>query len=138
MTDRSLQFSIPTAPEAVALARREVTAQLGLWGLRPGAVVVQTAVLAVSELVTNTVQHAAAASAQADVRIGLGGRHLTVAVHDRDPRIPRRPKVPHLDGSGGWGLHLVQTLAAEADGRTCIPVDADGGGKTVTVWLPLH
>ncbi|MEV4921616.1 ATP-binding protein [Streptomyces roseoverticillatus] len=132
--ERSLHFSVPVAAASVAAARHEVTGQLGLWGLQGGAVA-ETAVLAVSELVTNIVRHAA--SARADVRIGLDERHLTVSVHDRDPRIPRRAAVPHLDGSGGWGLHLVETLAAEAGGRTSIPRDADGGGKTVTVLLPL-
>jgi Histidine kinase-like ATPase domain len=137
VTDRSLHFSVPTAPASVPAARREVAAQLGLWGLRPEAAVVETAVLAVSELVTDTVQHAAPSSAQADVRIGLDSRHLTVAVHDRDPRMPRRTGIPRVDGSGGWGLRLVEALTREAGGRTCVPVDADGGGKTVTVLLPL-
>ncbi|MEU5186711.1 ATP-binding protein [Streptomyces klenkii] len=135
--DRSLHFWVPTLPGAVPAARREVAGQLGLWGLRPRAAVVETAVLAVSELVTNTVRHAAEASARADVHLGMDRRHLMVAVHDRDPRIPRRPEVPNLDGSGGWGLHLVEVLATEAGGRTSIPRDPDGGGKTVTVLLPL-
>ncbi|MEV5507887.1 ATP-binding protein [Streptomyces orinoci] len=136
--DRSLRFSVPATPAAVPAARREVAAQLGLWGLQPGAAVVETAVLAVSELVTNTVRHAAAVSAQADVHLGMDPRHLMVAVHDRDPRMPRRLHAPHLDGSGGWGLRLVEALAAEAGGRTSIPRDEDGGGKTVLVLLPLH
>ncbi|RLU80159.1 ATP-binding protein [Streptomyces griseocarneus] len=137
VTDRSLHFSVPTIPGAAPAARREVAAQLGLWGLRPGADVTETAVLAVSELVTNTVRHAARASARADVHLGIDRRHLMVTVHDRDPRMPRRRKVPNLDGTGGWGLHLVETLTAEVGGRTSIPRDADGGGKTVTVLLPL-
>ncbi|WP_432097287.1 ATP-binding protein [Streptomyces sp. bgisy100] len=137
MTDRSLHFTVPTAPASVSAARREVAAQLGLWGLCPGAALVDTAVLAVSELVTNTVRHAAQASARTDIRIGLDSRHLTVAVHDRDPQMPRRADVPHADGSGGWGLRLVESLAREAGGRTYVPRDADGGGKTVTVLLPL-
>lgn len=135
--DRSLHFSVPTTPGAVPTARREVAAQLGLWGLMPGAAVVETAVLTVSELVTNTVRHAARASSRADVHLGMDHRHLMVAVHDRDPRMPHRPRTPHLDGSGGRGLRLVQALAAEAGGRTSIPRDEDGGGKTVTVLLPL-
>ncbi|MGW1076047.1 ATP-binding protein [Streptomyces sp. NPDC002537] len=137
VTDRSLRFSVPTTPGAVPAARREVAAQLCLWGLRPGAAVVGTAVLAVSELVTNTVRHAAEVSARADVHLGMDCRHLMVAVHDRDPRMPRRVEAPQLDGSGGRGLHLVEVLAAEAGGRTSIPRDEDGGGKTVTVLLPL-
>ncbi|MGW1197248.1 ATP-binding protein [Streptomyces sp. NPDC002536] len=135
--DRSLHFSVPTLPGAVPAARREVAAQLGLWGLRPEAAVVETAVLAVSELVTNTVRHAAEVSSRADVHLGMDRRHLMVAVHDRDPRMPRRPETPHLDGSGGWGLRLVEALATGAGGRTSIPRDPDGGGKTVTVLLPL-
>ncbi|MFF4532868.1 ATP-binding protein [Streptomyces sp. NPDC001407] len=132
--ERSLHFSIPAVPAAVPAARCEVTGQLGLWGLG-SATVLETAVLAVSELVTNTVRHTAVA--RADIRLGLDERHLTVAVHDRDPRLPRRAAVAHLDGSGGWGLRLVQALAVEAGGRTSTPLDADGGGKTVTVLLPL-
>ncbi|KNB50230.1 ATP-binding protein [Streptomyces caatingaensis] len=137
VTARSLHFSVRTVEAAVPAARREVAAQLGLWGLGPGAAVVETAVLAVSELVTNTVRHAAEASARADIHLGMDRRHLMVAVHDRDPRMPRRRQIPHLDGSGGWGLHLVEALAAEAGGRTSTPRDPDGGGKTVTILLPL-
>ncbi|WP_258528051.1 ATP-binding protein [Streptomyces sp. NBRC 110611] len=119
------------------LARREVAAQLALWGLPRGSAVVDTALLVVSELVTNSVQHAADASPTVDVSLALGGGELTVAVHDRHPRLPQPVEVPHLDGSGGWGLRLVKALAAEAGGQARMPPDADGLGKTVTVRLPL-
>jgi len=45
---------------------------------------------------------------------------------------------PHPDDSGGWGLQLVRDLTAEVGGRTEVPADEDGGGKTVRVELPLR
>ncbi|WKK21907.1 ATP-binding protein [Streptomyces olivoreticuli] len=136
VSGRCLQFRVPATAAAVALARGEVAAQLGLWGLPGQTNVAQVAVLAVSELVTNTVRHAATAEA-AQVRLGLDAGQLTLAVHDRDPRMPRRVPCPAPEEEGGRGLALVQALAAEAGGQTAVPRDADGLGKTVTVRLPV-
>ncbi|WP_158673885.1 MULTISPECIES: ATP-binding protein [Streptomyces] len=133
---RCLQFCVPVTAAAVALARGEVAAQLGLWGLPGGASVAQVAVLVVSELVTNTVRHAATAEV-AQVRLGLDAGQLTLAVHDRDPRMPRRIPCPGVEEEGGRGVALVQALAAEAGGRMAVPRDADGRGKTVMVRLPV-
>ncbi|MFI5753899.1 ATP-binding protein [Streptomyces sp. NPDC051569] len=137
VTDRRLSFTVATIDACVPVARREIAAQLAIWGLPPGSDVADTALLAVSELVTNCVQHAALSSPRAEVAVCMDSEYLTVSVHDRHPRLPEPADVPHLDGSGGWGLRLIEALAAEAGGRTSVPRDADGLGKTVTVLLPL-
>ncbi|MFB6678732.1 ATP-binding protein [Streptomyces sp. NPDC056390] len=137
MTGRQLSFTVAAVEASVPAARREVAAQLTMWGLPRGSNLVDTALLAVSELVTNSVQHAADSSPTADVAVGMDGQHLMVAVHDRHPQLPQRVDVPHLDGSGGWGLRLVEALTAQAGGKTSTPPDPDGLGKTVTVHLPL-
>lgn len=137
VTGRRLSFTVEAIEASVPAARHEVAAQLAMWGLPRGSDLVDTALLAVSELVTNSVQHAADSSPTADVAVGMDCEHLTVAVHDRHPQLPLPVDVPHLDGSGGWGLRLVEALAAEAGGKTSAPLDADGLGKTVTVRLPL-
>ncbi len=42
-----------------------------------------------------------------------------------------------LNQIGGRGLWLVQALTADAGGPIRMPADADGGGKSVEVRLPL-
>ena len=135
--DRQLSLTVEATDASVPAARREVAAQLMLWGLSRHDRPVETALLVVSELVTNSVRHAAVLSPRVQVHVSLGIKELTVAVHDRHPGLPRPAAVPHTDGSGAWGLRLVQGLASEAGGTTSIPLDPDGLGKTVTVRLPL-
>ncbi|WP_431047133.1 ATP-binding protein [Streptomyces sp. P1-3] len=126
VSDRHLSFTVDAVEASVPVARCEVAAHLAMWGLPRGLAVVDTALIAVSELVTNSVQHAADASPTADVALALGGGELSVAVHDRDPQLPQTVEVPHLDGSGGWGLRLVEALAAEAGGRVTPPWTVTG------------
>lgn len=134
-----LCFTVSTDDAAsVPAARAKVADQLRLWGLPRTDDLVHTVLLVVSELVTNCVQHAARRSPIADVRIGLDDEQVTVAIHDRHPALPRPAEVPHLDGSGGWGLRLVEALTAEAGGSTTVRADSTGRGKTVSVRLPLR
>ncbi|MBC9718455.1 ATP-binding protein [Streptomyces sp. TRM66268-LWL] len=137
LTGRKLSFTVESVDAAVPVARREVAAQLRVWGVPPVSELYDTALLAVSELVTNSVQHAADSSPTAKVAVSMDGTHLTVAVHDRHPLLPQPVHTPHPDGSGGWGLRLIAALATEAGGTTSVPPDADGRGKTVLVRLPL-
>ena len=54
-TGRRVQLTLPAAPQAVRLARRATRDALGVWQLGQ---LEETAVLLVSELVTNAVRHA--------------------------------------------------------------------------------
>lgn len=133
-----VRFSLPTDSSSVPLSRRLVAKALSEWGLSGYEALRQTALLVLSELVTNSVRHAAPASPEVDITVTLLDDALTLAVHDRHPHRPTALPRPHPDGSGGWGLRLVKTLAAELGGTTAVPADQDGRGKTVLVRLPLR
>jgi anti-sigma regulatory factor (Ser/Thr protein kinase) len=68
--------------------------------------------LLVSELVTNSVQHA---QVSADDSIVLGVRYsdetVRVEVHDNGPGFDPPPAPPPDDADAGWGLFLVEQLA---------------------------
>jgi two-component sensor histidine kinase len=133
-----ITFAVPTEASGAAAARRVAREILVAWGLDLDDPVVDSSIVIISELVTNTAKHAAVLCRQADVTLALTYGCLVLAVHDRHPHRPKALLNPHPDDSGGWGLQLVRDLAAEAGGRTDVPADADGRGKTVRVELPLH
>ena len=64
--------------------------------------------LAVSELVTNAVVHAAT---DIEVRVSRLGPRLRVAVRDESPIMPRMLD-PAPDGLHGRGLHIVRRLSS--------------------------
>lgn len=81
--------------------------------------------LLVTELVTNSIVHAASAPR---VEVELRPDRVRVAVHDADPTVPRQ-RVPDLDRPGGRGLLLLDDLA------TRWGVDPAGDGKVV--WFEV-
>jgi anti-sigma regulatory factor (Ser/Thr protein kinase) len=99
-------WEFPAAPEQVAVARRETTRTLAAWGL-PGAV--DTAVLVVSELVTNAVLHAPAG--QVSLVLTHGDGVLLVEVRDECARPPALVREGEGD-EGGRGLQLVHGLSS--------------------------
>lgn len=131
------QARVQAVPEAVAFARRTVGELLSGWGLGENAILVDTAVLAASELLTNVVQHACERSPFADVVVILDDNRLTLHVHDRHPQLPHARGMPHGDGLRGRGLPLVAAMCAETGGDLLISPDDDRGGKTITVDLPV-
>jgi len=137
-TGYRITFAVPTEPSGASAARRVAREILVAWGLDLDDPVVDSSIVIISELVTNTAKHAAVLCRQAEVTLALAYGRLVLAVHDRHPHRPKALLNPHPDDSGGWGLQLVRDLAAEAGGRTDVPADADGGGKTVRVELPLR
>ena len=82
--------------------------------------------LLTSELVTNAVLHARTA-----IELGLtvAARSVLVTVHDED--LSRPEQRPYDGREGGWGLGLVQALAASS-AMTLHP----GDGKTAWFTLP--
>jgi serine/threonine-protein kinase RsbW len=70
----------------------------------------ETAVLLVSELVTNSVRHACTQGSMLALRLEIAGMSLRMEIHDADPRWPKTSTPAGLDESG-YGLVLVDALA---------------------------
>jgi anti-sigma regulatory factor (Ser/Thr protein kinase) len=100
------QMTLPAAAPAARLARQATCQVLASWQL---AHLTESAVLLVSELVSNVVRHARTTS-EMILRLETAGTCLRIEVQDGGLRWPR-PRTPAgLDGSG-FGLVLVDTLA---------------------------
>ena len=121
---RSARWFLPPEPGSVPEARALVRRTLRDWGL---AELQDTALLLVSELVTNAVRHA-----RQDVVVQLAkGATLVVEVADDDERLPHRTGVTPED-ERGRGLTLVDSLAQEWGARSIT------AGKVVWFELPLR
>ncbi len=107
-------------PQAVSQARRFTRRTLRAWGVPPDAI--DTALLVVSELVTNALVHT-----DGRVRLDLTriDHRLRVAVADSSPRTPVKPTSIGWEATGGRGILLVEAMSA-AWGT--VPVS---GGKQV-------
>jgi anti-sigma regulatory factor (Ser/Thr protein kinase) len=93
--------------QAPGLARQATHEALAAWQV---AHLEETAVLLVSELVTNVIRHARTDGTALVLRLETAGSWLRIEVHDADPRMPL-PRTPgELDGSG-FGLVLLEALA---------------------------
>jgi anti-sigma regulatory factor (Ser/Thr protein kinase) len=99
-------MTLPAAGHAVALARQATRDALATWRL---ARLEETAVLLVSELVTNAVRHARGNNAIA-LKLETAGTWLRIEVQDGDPRWPQ-PRTPAGFDESGFGLVLVDALA---------------------------
>jgi anti-sigma regulatory factor (Ser/Thr protein kinase) len=112
------------AAESIPDARRFVAACL----IGQSRDAIDVASLLVTELATNAVVHTHGAY---QVQVAVGPASIRVAVHDDDPQLPHH--VPPEPGRiGGWGIHLVDRLAADwgagpDDGGKCVwfEIDAD-------------
>ena len=104
----NLQMTLPTANGAVRLAREATRDALATWRL---ACLEETAVLLVSELVTNSVRHARDSDA---ITLELEGAEtwLRIEVQDADPRWPQ-PRTPAGFDESGFGFVLVDALAGK-------------------------
>jgi serine phosphatase RsbU (regulator of sigma subunit)/anti-sigma regulatory factor (Ser/Thr protein kinase) len=110
-------WDLPPDPTVVATAREQVSRQLTDWGLEDMAFTVE---LVVSELVTNSIRHAAA-----PIRLRLiRDRVLTCEVSDSSSASPHL-RLASASDEGGRGLFLVARLTGRWGSRQ-IP-----GGKTV-------
>jgi len=127
-------LTAPTTPATVTLARRTGEQAWAGWGVSPSHPVLGPALLVLTELVANSVRHAAAVSPNVDIIYAHADGVLAFAVHDRHPFVPRLAD----DGTAhGKGLALIAELVAEHRGLHVVRPDIDGGGKTVWIRLPL-
>ncbi|WP_225824338.1 SpoIIE family protein phosphatase [Streptomyces naphthomycinicus] len=124
---RTLLSVAQTEPDRIAEARRHLRALLHDWG---SADQVDSAVLLVSEMVTNVLVHTDADALLLAEVFGEGaGRRLRVEVFDTGDDLPHRRRPGEL-ASSGRGLMLIELLA-DAWG-----VDPRGEGKSI--WFELY
>ncbi|MGW9028147.1 ATP-binding protein [Streptomyces sp. NPDC055722] len=128
-------LTLPTEPSAVRIARETAEQALVEWGIGLRHPTVDPALLILSELVTNTIRHAAVLSPQLTVIYAAGADCLAFAVHDRHPYQP--PLYGAVTGTGAGGLGTVVELVLDLGGTAVIRGDADGLGKSIWVTLPL-
>ncbi len=124
--------TLPNEPSAVRLARETAELALAEWGMAPHGPVVDAALLILSELVTNSVRHAAELSPQIMVMYAASGSHLAFAVHDRHPY---RPPLDQAAADTGGGLGTVMELTRQFGGTAAVHGDADG--KSIWISLPV-
>jgi serine/threonine-protein kinase RsbW len=103
------QVVLPAAEPAAGLARQTTREAVAAWQL---AYLADSAVLLVSELVTNAIQHAGLDGSATVLRLEFGGDWLRIEVHDASQRVPR-PRIPDGLDESGFGLMLVDELAAK-------------------------
>ena len=101
-------MTLPTASHAVRLARQTTRDSLATWRL---ASLEETAVLLVSELVTNAVRHARGSNA-ITLELEASQSRLRIEVTDTDPRWPQ-PRTPAGFDESGFGFVLVDALAGK-------------------------
>ncbi|HEY5987463.1 MAG TPA: ATP-binding protein [Streptosporangiaceae bacterium] len=97
------------SPQASGLARLATRETLVSWQL---AHLVDTAILLVSELVGNALQHARSNGTSPELRLEATQARLRIEVHDADPRPPQLCLPGDLD-EAGRGLMLVEAFAAK-------------------------
>ncbi|WP_370112508.1 ATP-binding protein [Streptacidiphilus sp. MAP12-33] len=132
------RFAAPAVDVTVSHARHAVRDLLVAQGITgPGyQELLDGVLLIVSELVTNSVRHAALLSPELVVEVVLSSGWVRLSVEDSHPY---RPKALSEDFNrlGGRGLLLVKAITAEAGG-SCDVERTNGGGKVVWVELPLQ
>jgi len=109
MLARQTTLTLPATGRAAGLARQATRDTLVAWQL---AYLEETAVLLVSELVTNVVRHARSDALGMALRLEPAGASLVIEVHDGDPHEPR-PRTPGRFDESGFGFVLIEALAGK-------------------------
>lgn len=103
------QVTMPAAERSPGLARRVARDALTSWRLTH---LTDTAVLLISELVTNAVLHARTGGSGLALHLENHGAWLRIEVHDGDVRGPE-PRLPGTLDESGFGYVIVDALADE-------------------------
>jgi hypothetical protein len=118
-----VQANFPPVPASAGEARQLASRALDQWGL---AAAEETALLLLTELISNGVRHANTALTMV---LSYEGSRLHVGVSDHDTQPPSLMPAS-LQNHHGWGLRLVSLLSS--DWGTTVNPD----GKTV--WFDLN
>lgn len=125
-----LRTPLSADPREVALARRRMNEHLHQQGIAGD--VADSAVLLVSELVTNAILHG---EPPVELRVAVPGGHLHVEVHDSDTdsvlHLPAMGE-PSRERLGGRGLGLVAALSSRWG------LHSDDSGKCVWFEIDLR
>ncbi|MFF3089941.1 ATP-binding protein [Streptomyces nojiriensis] len=125
MTTMSAERTALRSPSTVAGARQAARAFLEALGQPAiGREQADTVVLVVSEL---ALRHGGGAYT---LRLAVRPGTIEVAVEDPSPRMPRMRAPDLVDGTGGFGWHMVNDLALAT-----VVTPGPGGGKTVRALL---
>ena len=119
-TSNELSLRLTPGPEAIPAARNALD---GLSGLLERTVWEDMRLL-VTELVTNGVRHGSERG-PVGVSVAMSDGKVRVEVTDAGRGFsPPAAPMPHADGSGGWGLQLVDRVATtwgvDVADRTCV------------------
>ncbi len=92
--------------------------------------------LLVSELVANSVRHAAAApETPVGLDVRVSAKRIRVEVSDEGGGFTPPARTPGQSAEGGWGLHLVDRLAdrwgVKSNGHTLVWLEIDRPGRPV-------
>jgi serine/threonine-protein kinase RsbW len=104
---RTRYTALPATEQAPGLARQATRETLPAWQL---AQLEETALLLVSELVTNAVRHARNQGRMIALRLETTAGGLRIEVHDGDSRWPQ-PGTPDGLAESGFGFVLVDALS---------------------------
>ncbi|MFC9583469.1 ATP-binding protein [Streptomyces yangpuensis] len=115
-----------TAPLHLDLQGRSAAAQARRAARADLVTALDTALLLISEPVTNAVRHTSG-GCLLEVRLASEGIDIEVTDTSDEPE----PGRPDRRGAGGWGWHLVNRLGTDV----CIRHHA-AGGKTIHVRVP--
>ncbi|MFE7619767.1 ATP-binding protein [Streptomyces sp. NPDC057496] len=129
-------LTLPAMGAAVRTARETTEQVLVEWGIGLNHPSVGPTLLILSELVTNSVRHAAVLSPNVTVLYAAGPDTFAFGVHDRHPYRPalHAPAV----GAAGGGLATVTELTLALGGTAVVRDDADGLGKSIWITVPLR
>ena len=117
----TLDLDLPCVPDSVGRARDAVARLSGEVDARA----LEDLRLLVSEVVTNAIRHGGLRDDET-IRVRFTTRRGTVRVEVADPGkgFTPRPRDPDITRPGGWGLYLVEQLAAswgvETKGKTLV------------------
>ncbi|WP_066956559.1 ATP-binding protein [Streptomyces lushanensis] len=129
---RRYGFQLPAHAESVARARQLTRDRLTRWDMDEETRA--TAVLVVSELVTNAIVHAAGDRVVCEMREGGGRLRISVEDQGYGPTGPQLHDAAEdeTEGEGGRGLFLVDSLCSGWGAH-----DTSGYGPGRVVWAEL-